>query len=376
MKIAYIITRSNEIGGAHIHVRDLSCWLRDQGHDVKIYAGGHGSFIDLLEEGGLAYVKLKYMKRPISFFNDILAVRELVGLLREFQPDVVAAHSAKAGVISRIASSIIRVPCVFTAHGWSFTEGVGGFKKVVFRLLEKILAPLSRLIITVCDSDRNLAISSKVSRPNKIRTIHNGMHDIDTASLVTDHLPNLNSPTLVMVARFEDQKDHETLIESLARLKDLNWNLQLVGDGPLQEKIKLLVSINGLEDRVWFMGRRQDVPEILEKADIFLLTTNWEGFPMSILEAMRAGLPVVATAVAGVPEAVEDRVTGYLVRPKNSVEVSLRVRQLLESEILREELGRNGQKSFKEKFTFEKMARATIALYSEIAPNLKSASQK
>jgi len=366
MKIAHVITRSSEVGGAHIHVRDLSRWLLEQGHEVKVFVGGEGAFIDVLKEASLPYTQLKYMKRPISPLNDIIAIKELANALKSFQPDIVSAHSAKAGIIARVACAITGIPCVFTAHGWSFTDGVKWPASFIFWSLEKLLAPFSKTIITVCESDRTLALDKKIARPEKIRTIHNGMPSIDLSALDTAHLPAREAPTLVMIARFEDQKDHRTLINALCSLKDLPWNLQLVGDGPLLDEIKALASSYGLVDRILYMGRRRDIPEILQRADIFVLSTNWEGFPLSILEAMRAGLPVVATKVAGIPESVEDEVTGYLIPPKDSKLLSQRIRQLLESESLRKELGAKGLEHFQSSFTFEKMANATLALYEEI----------
>lgn len=366
MKIAYVITRSCEIGGAHIHIRDLSSWLQHQGHEVKVFVGGEGVFIDLLEKASLSHFQLKYMKRPISPFNDVIAIKELANALKAFQPDIVSAHSAKAGIIARLACANTGLPCVFTAHGWSFTDGVKWPASLIFRSLEKLLAPLSKAIITVCENDKALALEKKVTRADKIKTIHNGMPEIDTSIFNTSHLPAADSPTIVMVARFEEQKDHRTLVNALASLNDLPWNLQLVGDGPFQEEIKMLARGYGLEDRIQYLGRRQDIPEILDSADVFVLTTNWEGFPRSILEAMRAGLPVIATEVAGIPESVKDQVTGYLVPPGDSELVSQRIRQLLESEDLRKKLGAKGREHFEANFTFEKMANATLDLYTEI----------
>lgn len=366
MKIAYVITRSDEVGGAHIHVRDLCSWLQDKGHEVRVFVGGDGPFIDLLEHVSVPYIRLNYMKRPISPFNDLASIRELARNLSRFNPDIVSAHSAKAGIIARLACWIGGFPCVFTAHGWSFTDGVKWPANLIFRLLERFLAPLSEFIITVCESDRTLALEKGIASPQKIWTIHNGMPQIDVSKLNAKHLKEKDSPTLVMVARFEEQKDHRTLIQALATLKDLNWNLQLVGDGPLLENIKVLANEYGVDDRIEYLGRRGDIPEILQRADIFVLSTNWEGFPRSILEAMRAGLPVVATKVAGIPESVSDAETGYLVPPRDSAALGEKIRKLLESEHLRVQFGEAGKERFHNKFTFEQMASSTLKLYQEV----------
>lgn len=228
MKIAYVITRSDEIGGAHIHVRDLASWLESQGHEVTVLVGGNGPYIEMLKDASLSYRQLKYMKRPISPINDLRAVLELAKAFSHFQPDIVSAHSAKAGMVARIACAFKKIPCVFTAHGWSFTEGVGWPASLVFRSIETLLAPVSEAIITVCENDRTFALEKGIASSKKLRTIHNGMPEIDESSLDTSYLTDKGVPLLVMVARFEEQKDHRTLILALSCLKDLEWHLQLV----------------------------------------------------------------------------------------------------------------------------------------------------
>ncbi|MCW8194222.1 glycosyltransferase family 4 protein [Proteobacteria bacterium 005FR1] len=369
MKIAYVITRSDEVGGAHIHVRDLSVWLRQRGHEVKVFVGGDkGAFIDILEIAAVDYRTLRHMKRPISPIDDVLAVRELAEALESFEPDVVSAHSAKAGVIARLACRRADLPCIFTAHGWSFTSGVKWPASFIYRSLEKLLAPLSRHIVTVCENDRQLALDKKVADPDKLVTIHNGMPQLPVGQGFNPGAGKSNDvPVLIMVARFEDQKDHGTLIEALATLTDLPWELQLVGDGPLVNDIRDLAQELGIAERIDFLGRRLDVPELLRRADIFVLSTNWEGFPRSILEAMRAGLPVVATEVAGVPEAVEDGVTGYLVPARDVTVLAERIRRLIDSQSLRRDFGERAHACFVDKFTFTRMAEATLELYEMTA---------
>jgi len=172
-----------------------------------------------------------------------------------------------------------------------------------------------------------------------------------------------------MVARFEKQKDHSTLIRALEGLKNLKWELGLVGDGPLFEDTRDMVHQFNLEDRVKFLGRRSDVPEILSKADIFVLASFWEGFPRSILEAMRASLPVVASTVAGVPEAVDDGETGFLVKPGSVDQIQDRLQLLIQDSGLRERLGKNARLKYEKYFTFERMARKTLDIYETVLLN-------
>lgn len=366
MKIAYVITRSDEIGGAHIHVHDLAAWLMKQGHDVKVFVGGEGVFTRKLEQSSIPFESLKNLKRSISPAIDVLGVIEIAKRLKHFQPYLVSIHSAKAGILARLACAAIKQPCVFTAHGWSFTNGVARHSSFFFRFLEKFLAPLSKSIITVCESDRELALTSGVGQPQKITTIHNGMPWLPAPEPPPTDYSSKVDVKLVMVARFEQQKDHRTLLEAAAILKDLRWSLDFVGDGPLQSQMQDLSKTLGISDRVHFLGRRQDVPQVLEKADIFVLTTNWEGFPRSIIEAMRACLPVIATDVAGVPESVIHGKTGYLVPPQDIEACTKYLSALIESAGHRRELGTKGREYFEQHFTFDAMAASTLALYQKL----------
>lgn len=364
MKIAYIVTRADPIGGAQIHVRDLAAAMQAQGHSVVVLTSGKGPFLDDLRTLGIRTVVLRHLTVPIRPLQDLRALREMRAVLAEFGPDLVAAHSAKAGVIGRMAARLLRVPVVVTTHGWSFTTGVPPLKAAVYRWIERLTGPFSAdKTITVSEYDRQLALDGRILPPHRVVTVHNGMPDVPP-SLRAD--PAANPPRLVMVARFGAQKDHATLLRALAGLRDLSWTLDLVGEGPGLERTRGLADSLGLADRVHFLGQRMDVQQILGRAQLALLITNWEGFPLSLLEAMRAALPVVATAVGGVGESVQDGETGYLVAPQNVEQLQHRLRLLLSDPDLRVRLGRRGREVYERRFTLDHAVAATLAVYGEV----------
>ena len=363
MRIAYVITRSDEIGGAHIHVRDLAQWMRRQGHEVCVFVGGQGPFTKLLSSAGIPFHSLKLLKRSISLFFDWRAINELAQSLSNYHPDLVSLHSAKAGFLGRVVCKKLTLPVIFTAHGWSFAEGISQPTRSVYCLLERLSAPMADKIITVCKTDRQYALKHMVGRSEQIVAVNNGMPDILDEYFAN---PVNTSARIVMVARFEKQKDHSTLIKALCGLKDIKWELNLVGNGPLLEDIRILVEKFGLRDRVKFLGRRNDVQQILSKSDIFVLASFWEGFPRSILEAMRASLPVVASSVAGVPEAVDDGKTGFLVEPGNVNQIREQLRLLIQDPELRKTLGKNARIKYEKFFTFEMMAKKTLNIYESV----------
>jgi glycosyltransferase involved in cell wall biosynthesis len=194
-------------------------------------------------------------------------------------------------------------------------------------------------------------------------TVHNGMPDV-APSLRAD--PARTPPRLVMVARFGAQKDHPTLLRALSGLRDHSWELDLVGDGPLASQTQALAASLGIRERVHFLGQRMDVDHILANAQIALLVTNWEGFPLSILEAMRANLPMVASAVGGVGESVNDGETGYLVPPRQVEPLRDRIRRLLTDPDLRVRLGARGRIVYEEHFALEQAVTKTLAVYEDV----------
>ncbi|MGH7579626.1 MAG: glycosyltransferase family 4 protein [Gemmatimonadales bacterium] len=360
MRIAYIVTTASPIGGAQIHVRDLAAAVAAQGHSPAVITSGSGTFIDDLRRLGIPVVVLRHLSVPIHPLRDLRALREVHAALADLRPDLVAAHSSKAGILGRLAGRSLRVPVVFTVHGWAFTPGVPPQHAAIYRQAERLVGPLASRIICVSEYDRQLGLSARIAGADRMVTVHNGMPDGPEHPRAD---PGRSPVRLVMVARFGAQKDHPTLFRALAQLQDHPWQLDLIGDGPLRGEMEALSASLGLGGRVRFLGQRSDVERILSEAQVSLLVTNWEGFPLSILEAMRAGLPVVATSVGGVGESVVNEETGYLV-PRGDVAVLKdRIERLLTAPELRALLGTNGRSRFQQGFTLEHSVNLTLDVY-------------
>jgi glycosyltransferase involved in cell wall biosynthesis len=174
-----------------------------------------------------------------------------------------------------------------------------------------------------------------------------------------------------MVARFAPQKNQQQLLSALSNL-DLPFHLTFVGDGPTRAAAEQLTARLGLSSRVEFLGMRRDTDQILASSDLFVLATNWEGFPITILEAMRAGLPVVATDVDGVREAVRDEQTGYLVPRGDTQSLIDKLTVLLENASLRAKLGAAGRALYEREFTRSVMLNKVAEVYREAVPEFES----
>ncbi len=363
MNITYVITRAHPIGGAQIHVRDLAVSLQAQGHTCSVVTGGTGLFVDMLRAERVPTTILRHLILPIHPVHDALALREIHRALATLRPDLVAAHSSKAGILSRIAARMLGIPVILTAHGWNFTPGIASAPAYMYRQFERWAGPLTSKIIAVSEYDRQLALQAGIVAEEKVVTVYNGMGDVGPE--LRAH-PGQTPVRLVMVARFGAQKDHPTLLRALAGLLDLPWEIDLIGDGELMAQTQALAAELGLSNRIHFLGQRRDVDLLLARAQVSILATNWEGFPLSILEAMRAGLPVIATEVAGIGESVQDGDTGYLV-PRGDVEVLRdRIRRLLTDATLRTRLGAAGRTRFEEHFTLPLFVQNTLAVYEEV----------
>jgi glycosyltransferase involved in cell wall biosynthesis len=304
--------------------------------------------------------------------KDWKAYRAIRRLIRSTEPDIVHCHSSKAGLIGRLAACAENVPVVFTVHGWAFENGISLPWRMTGLVSEHLVSRLCRNqhVITVAEADRRLAIQKRVQPLSRMTTVHNGVPDTHLRAKPGEGDP----PTLVMVARFFEQKDHDSLLRALDGI-DLPYRMLFVGDGPRMETVRKLAGEIGLLDRVEFLGDRHDVPELLAGAQVFVLSSLWEGFPISILEAMRAGLPVIACDVGGVDESVIEGETGFLVEPRDVDGLHRAIKRLLGDPELRLTLGAGGRKLFEDRFGKAQMLEKTSIVYqallgTEIPPML------
>ena len=359
IKLLYIITKS-DLGGAQANVYDLIANF-SKDNEVHLATGDSGPLTENVIELGVTVHILPNLTRNIQLFGDFNAVKKCISLIHQIKPDIIHAHSSKAGVVSRIAGWICKVPVVFTAHGWGFTPGTPNKRRIVALIAEKLLAPLTAKLICVSENDRQLALSLGVGSKNSLVTVRYGIGNIPV-SLAN---PALNPVRLIMVARFNEQKDQATLLKAISQLNDHSIHLDLVGSGPSWESCKDLAKSLAIEDQVSFLGDRRDVPDLLAQFQIFILSTNYEGLPISILEAMRSGLPVVATSVNGIPEEVEHGKTGLLVPRQDVKALADALQTLIQSPEIRQQMGKAGRQKFEQEFTVDRMIAETKAIYEQ-----------
>lgn len=365
VSIVIVITRSDPIGGAQIHVKELAASLHNLGNKVTVMIGEEGQFTRMLSDIGVTFQVLPNLIREINPIKDWKGLSELRQALSEIKPDMVATHSSKAGILGRIAAHKEKIPATFTVHGWAFTDGVSKKKQIVYQMIETAIAKFPAQLIAVSEFDRQLGIQKKVCPEQQITAVQNGMPDIDPSLFAN---PAEGPVKIIMVARFDHQKDHKSLIQALGELKDREWELLLVGgDGGLQTEAGTAIKKLVLEEKVQMLGYRSDIDQLMANSHIFVLSSNWEGFPLTILEAMRCKLPVVASDVGGVKEAIEHGETGFVTRNQTELQTSLQ--QLIDSPELRHEMGEKGRERYLEHFTVQSMLQKTFAVYDKLLAN-------
>lgn len=362
-RILYLVTQG-AIGGPRTHINHLIEHLKHK-LDIHVAVGFKDCLPDYLEDRSIPLYRIPSLERPIAAIKDTKALTEIISLIRKIKPDLISTHSSKAGVLGRLAARYCRIPVIFTAHGWSFTEGVPEGQRRLYALIERNLAPLTDKIICVSEHDYQLALQLGVGKKEQLEVIQNCLPYYPDASIAN---PAGNNPVnLIMVARFSEQKDHLLLFEALQKLgTKYDYKLKLVGDGPLLKLCKEKAAEFGLNGKVEFLEERTDVPELLVGSHLFLLISKWEGLPRSVLEAMRAGLPVIASDVGGTREAVIDGETGYLIPRGDQEALTDRIQRLIANPELRIQMGVKGLAYFRSRFSFESLVKKTFFIYYEV----------
>lgn len=368
MKVAHVITRGDTFYGAQTHVLDLCRLLNADGHDAIAIVGSEGGLTDRLAAANVPCYVVPTLQRSIQLLRDARCVRELERLFREIKPDLVATHSSKAGIVGRLAAHRANLPAVFTAHGWSFEEGIPYMRRSLFLAIERFVGRRTNRVIAVSELGRRLGVSCRVIPEDRIETIHYGVPDPCIQRVKGDTF------TMTMVAGFREQKDHRTLVAALQKLSGRNWIVNFLGDGELLSQTQSLVRKCGLSEKVRFHGAVHNVADYLAKSDLKVLITNWEGLPISIIEALALGLPIVASDVSGVSEEVIDGYNGRLAVRGDVESVRHAIEHMMDDPERCEQFGKNSRSLFEERFTQSAMYAKTRDLYLRVIREANSSS--
>lgn len=375
LNLLYVITKL-ELGGAQKQLLELIRHLDPQKFNIFLFTAQDGLLME--EAKGIAHLKLvtsPYLKRPIAFLFDLIVFLRLYFFIKEKRIDVVHTHSSKAGILGRWAAFFAGVKIIIhTVHGWSFYFFRSPFVKTIFVFLERLSATFTTILIVVSQYDRDIGLKAKIGKKDKYRLIRYGINQLEfkrQRSLFLKEEFGFRKDDLIvgMIACLKPQKAPEDFIFMAYNLSGKNPEVKfvLVGDGILRPRIEFLIRKYNLENKVQLLGWRRDIPEILSIIDICVLTSLWEGLPISILEAMVSSKAVVVTDTGGIREVVRNGENGFLVKPHDIKDMVFKVDKLIKDPELRKRISTSARQSINEEFELSRLVETTEKLYlSEI----------
>lgn len=298
--------------------------------------------------------------------HDVKAIRNVRKLIKKYKPDIVYAHSSKAGAIVRVANIGLCRLCVYNPHGWAFNMSVSRIKKLLYTVIEKSLAPLCERIICISDAEKRSAMSKKISKEAKLQVIHNGV-DVKGYESGSFHAKltrgSLGIPedafVVGMVGRLSHQKAPDVFIQAAQQIKAAIPNAWfiMVGDGEQRDEIQEQAQRQGLGESLLITGWVKDPMSYVELFDVAMLLSRWEGFGLVLAEYMMAGKPVIATRVDAIPEIIIDHVSGLLVKPEDPANASAAVLELYRNAELYQSLAEYGKNLVRENYDVRRVVK-------------------
>lgn len=312
------------------------------------------------------------MKRNVSL-RDLGFVFKVRKLIKRIKPDIVYAHSSKAGVIARIADIGLKNKIIYNPHGWAFNMRGPRYKKLLYAFIEKVCSCFCDKIICVSDSEKMSALKWHICKDNKIKVIYNGI-DVDDykkrnyLSSKNDLKIPENSYVVGMVGRVAEQKAPEVFVEAarIVKQKIDNAFFVIVGDGPLIEKIKELIERYKLTNFFLVTGWKEDPIEYARYFDVSCLLSRWEAFGLVLAEYMMVKSPIVATNVDAIPNLIKDNENGLLICKDDYKEAADAICKLHENANLVKQLTDHAYSDLLKRFDIKLVIKNHENLFSEL----------
>ncbi len=355
------MTKVQGIGGAEQHLLALLPALRERGVDARFLSLDAGKdakrFHDALDLRGVPWTRV-----TCGLDVSLLLAERVTARVRSERPDLLHTHMVHADAYGSLAAHLLRIPFVSTRHNDD------RYLLGPFRYVDRTLMSGVREIVAISEAVRRFHIDAGLPAA-RLQTIHYGLDELPAApSETTPAAAGIppEAPLLLAVGRLIEQKDHATLLEAFARVREAHpeARLAILGWGPLESRLREHARTLGLADTALVLGRVEP-RDWLERADIFVHTSRWEGFGIVLLEAMLASLPVVATRVSAIPEIVVEGETGLLAPAGDAEALATHMSGLIADSERRRSLGENGLRRAKEQFSVGRMTERTVAVYTQ-----------
>lgn len=366
---------ASKYGGDSLYVFDLLLRFKELGGD-GVVCSTDPDVIQRAEELGIAVIQIASFRREISPLKDWQTLIALRNYLCENSFDIVHTHTSKGGFIGRLAARWARVPkIVHTIHGFSFHDSSSFLQKLIYKNLERFAGYFCDYAISVNHADRKMAIEDRILKPSQVVSILNGVEknrfdsQFDKTSFRQSIGVNETDFLVGTVGRFAYQKDPETFIRAVDLVRSIDphtrFKFVYVGDGPERAKIEDLVQQLKLDNLVDLVGFRKNVEDYLRSFDLYVSTARYEGLPMTLIEALAAGIPILATNVKGNNEVAKEDFS-VLVPMESPEAVARAIVELASDHSKRNMMIDRGRKAFEKSFTKEKMINETFELYGKM----------
>ena len=418
LKILYLITQS-EFGGAQRYILDLAKELRNEYEIIVAFGeqGHEGELAKRLKAAHVVSYHLPHLKRAISPCQDLLALWEIIKLIRGLKPNIVHLNSSKISILGSLAYLFIRIiirmcpirsgaaegktqiSIVYTIHGWVFNEPLPAKKKKFYLIAERFTARFKHKLICVSEFDRQLALKEKIAPPEKLTAIHNGLPPVNFLPPDQAYKKLLSIAPLLRIAPSPYQgegrgevgpgdevdwskseiriasignlyptKGFEYLIQAIKILSDNNFNIQafIIGEGRERKELENIIAQFGLKKNVILTGQISNAAQLLKAFDIYVCSSVKEGLSYTLIEAMQAGLPIVATRVGGNPELITGQKQGLLAPRQNPQALAQAMVKLINDHNLARQLGLAARQKALSEFSLTRMITKTKSVYQEL----------
>ena len=354
-----LLSTNADLAGAPLHVQALATGLSDGGYEVHVIFGEDGPVRHALQAHGLQTYVVPTMRSNFNALEDVQSFYSFRKLLASIRPHIVHTHSAKASLIGRLAASSLSIACVYTVHSWGFGVGRKKLASAIVRFTERCMRRLTAHYIFVARSESLVGMQQLGIAAQHLTVVSNGIADTPYRAQPS------SSRVVTMVARDEFPKDYATFF---AACKALNCEVWCVGKHTDSDAFRQKYDVNNWPPnaKLQRFGARADVDFLLAQSGIFVLSSQFEGLPLSILEAMRAGLPVIASDVGGIAELVQPN-TGCLVPAGDSKALGAAIINLLNDDAQRAQFGQAGRRDYERLYSVREMVRNTCGIYESIS---------
>lgn len=312
------------------------------------------------------------MAHDIEPSSDIKVERTLRRIIKQVKPDIVYAHSSKAGAFARIADLGLNNKIIYNPHGWAFNMQQSAKKKEMYKWVEKISAHFCDKIVCISDAERESALREKICKPSKLQVIYNGidLEEIEkTTPMSRDQLGIPDDAFVVgMVGRLSKQKAPDTFVKAAKLIKEKIHNafFLMVGDGELRDQIENLINQYDLGSSFLITGWVDNPTAYMKIMNVGMLLSRWEGFGLVLPEYMACGVPIVATNVDAIPNIIQDGINGMLVDKDDYHKAVDAVDRLFKQPDLTSSLVKNAKNIVKTKFDGKRVAQNSEQLYKEL----------